>query len=291
MRPNGPNDSERHRKENRMKTRAQSRGFTLIELLVVIAIIAILAAILFPVFAQARARARAISCTSAIKQWGTATMMYTQDYDEKFPKFFRQIPNYNPKAGFTYETGFHSGGYYWHESIYPYIKNYTSILCTEAQGGLNPFCLPYGWNWAFVHDNSIAEYQFPAETLLIVDGKGRLTNAGDRSGCATRKAAGFQGPCADCIDEGKYIYGHAIVPPASYATDPANVNLAAGYSVSGRHFGKANIVFMDGHVAAKDAVEVNKCNNYWDGDGISGACRVGNKHPKYCTAYTPCPGT
>ncbi len=32
------------------------KGFTLIELLVVIAIIAILAAILFPVFAQARAR-------------------------------------------------------------------------------------------------------------------------------------------------------------------------------------------------------------------------------------------
>lgn len=46
----------------------QKRGFTLIELLVVIAIIAILAAILFPVFAQARAAARAISCVSNTKQ-------------------------------------------------------------------------------------------------------------------------------------------------------------------------------------------------------------------------------
>ncbi|MCW3100564.1 MAG: prepilin-type N-terminal cleavage/methylation domain [Chthonomonadaceae bacterium] len=61
------------------------RGFTLIELLVVIAIIAILAAILFPVFAQARERARAISCVSNLKQIGTATNMYVQDYDETYP--------------------------------------------------------------------------------------------------------------------------------------------------------------------------------------------------------------
>jgi prepilin-type N-terminal cleavage/methylation domain-containing protein/prepilin-type processing-associated H-X9-DG protein len=57
-------------------------AFTLIELLVVIAIIAILAAILFPVFAQAREKARAITCISNLKQVGTAMMMYVQDYDE-----------------------------------------------------------------------------------------------------------------------------------------------------------------------------------------------------------------
>jgi prepilin-type N-terminal cleavage/methylation domain-containing protein/prepilin-type processing-associated H-X9-DG protein len=60
-------------------------GFTLIELLVVIAIIAILAAILFPVFAQARESARKATCTSNLKQVGTATLMYVQDYDEMFP--------------------------------------------------------------------------------------------------------------------------------------------------------------------------------------------------------------
>src|SRR5438094_138605 len=61
------------------------KGFTLIELLVVIAIIAILAAILFPVFAQAREKARAATCMSNQKQLTLATLQYLQDYDEMFP--------------------------------------------------------------------------------------------------------------------------------------------------------------------------------------------------------------
>ena len=71
----------------------QREGFTLIELLVVIAIIAILAAILFPVFAQAREKARQTSCTSNLKQQGTAMMMYAQDYDESYPS------NWYPQNG------------------------------------------------------------------------------------------------------------------------------------------------------------------------------------------------
>ena len=60
----------------------RTRAFTLIELLVVIAIIAILAAILFPVFAQAREKARATACISNQHQIGLALTAYRIDYDD-----------------------------------------------------------------------------------------------------------------------------------------------------------------------------------------------------------------
>ena len=75
-------------KENFQTTRLpRQRGFTLIELLVVIAIIAILAAILFPVFAQAREKARATSCISNMREIGTAVRMYVDDNDSTWPIF------------------------------------------------------------------------------------------------------------------------------------------------------------------------------------------------------------
>ena len=62
-----------------------ANAFTLIELLVVIAIIAVLAAILFPVFAQAREKARQTTCLSNTKQLTLAVLMYAQDYEETLP--------------------------------------------------------------------------------------------------------------------------------------------------------------------------------------------------------------
>lgn len=105
--------------------RTRSSGFTLIELLVVIAIIAILAAILFPVFAQAREKARAITCISNLKQLGLGAMMYVQDYDETFPM-----------------GQYHEGSRHviWPDVIFPYIKNgtrYADNTGTEMLGGKN----------------------------------------------------------------------------------------------------------------------------------------------------------
>jgi prepilin-type N-terminal cleavage/methylation domain-containing protein len=99
-------------------------AFTLIELLVVIAIIAILAAILFPVFAQARERARAASCTSNARQMGVGLMMYVQDYDETYPTAYPIIPPINGgnRANVPLEN-----------LIEPYIKNADVWGCPSAK--------------------------------------------------------------------------------------------------------------------------------------------------------------
>lgn len=126
----------------------RKKAFTLIELLVVIAIIAILAAILFPVFAQAREKARAISCLSNLKQAGLAYAMYVQDYDETTPL---QRSNAN-------------GGQYWYVLIQPYVKSWNLMICpdrslTSSRKGnsypaeLNGRLLGYGYNDGWVSDS------------------------------------------------------------------------------------------------------------------------------------------
>lgn len=83
--------------------------FTLIELLVVIAIIAILASMLLPVLGKARDTAYATFCANNLKQMGTATQMYGNDYDDFMP------PGQYMAAAWPYNTG------YWIKSLYPYL--------------------------------------------------------------------------------------------------------------------------------------------------------------------------
>src|ERR1051326_3267017 len=94
-------------------------AFTLIELLVVIAIIAILAAILFPVFAQAREKARQSQCLSQCKQWGIASEMYKQDYDGTICAWSSKAPDANGKLK----------DIYWSEMLQPYMKNRNIGVC------------------------------------------------------------------------------------------------------------------------------------------------------------------
>lgn len=153
-----------------------SKAFTLIELLVVIAIIAILAAILFPVFAQAREKARAISCISNLKQIGLATQMYQQDYDETFPPARVGDACSDPEPCV------------WTQDVNPYIKssytqpgwqNYTGIFhCPDDTKG-SP--LSYTTNALldgvfsesgppYVPSKTLAAIDLPAEIVWVTEG-------------------------------------------------------------------------------------------------------------------------
>jgi len=118
-------------------TRRSSRAFTLIELLVVIAIIAILAAILFPVFAQAREKARMTTCLSNCKQIALAFQMYQQDYDGMFTWQGAHLGDDNadfmaPGAKPT-----------WGAELMPYIKSPKIYICPSARP--SPFDKKQAW--------------------------------------------------------------------------------------------------------------------------------------------------
>jgi prepilin-type N-terminal cleavage/methylation domain-containing protein/prepilin-type processing-associated H-X9-DG protein len=144
------------------------KAFTLIELLVVIAIIAILAAILFPVFAQAREKARSISCLSNDKQLGLALMMYAQDNDERYP--FGHISDADA-AGDAQS---------WVDSIQPYVKSRLLHRCpSDSSAAWNatdePRTTSYGLNAYFTPNHApyfglaMAGITYPADCIVVAE--------------------------------------------------------------------------------------------------------------------------
>jgi len=147
-----------------------SRGFTLIELLVVIAIIAILAAILFPVFAQAREKARQTSCSSNLKNLAMAMLMYAQDYEEQFPV--------------TPPQGINAVGDHWVVTIQPYVKNTAIMKCQNYRpapgtvgGGAKNAALAY-WGYGFNEyaysrapkgERPLSGFPTPSGTAMLAD--------------------------------------------------------------------------------------------------------------------------
>jgi len=274
-------------------------GFTLIELLVVIAIIAILAAILFPVFAQAREKARAISCASNENQIGLAILQYTQDYDETFPIGMEWG---NPNWG--------TNDIYWTENIQPYIKTFNVYGCPDdplfaayPQGQAHPgigngwehFGISYaanaylgGWAnggpdgghnidygpmgltgaaWMQNGSETLGKMNQPAGTVLIAEKWAYDTGHAPQSLNPYMNA--MQGGTASVItmDTGECCQN---IPDGTRG-NPNIYETGSNGAVSAHHAGEANFLFVDGHV--KSAFPYNTDpdpnnqpqNNEWNG--------------------------
>jgi prepilin-type N-terminal cleavage/methylation domain-containing protein/prepilin-type processing-associated H-X9-DG protein len=206
----------------------RAKGFTLIELLVVIAIIAILAAILFPVFAQARDKARAVTCLSNLKQMALGLRMYAQDYDELYPPHRLGVGKQYPEL------------YTWKAALFPYLKNIDFQRCPSNAfnripkvGEVNwvergePFPRSYCMNSAGLNENiysarSDASIDRPAELIMI---------------CECRYGYPNVHPSKETWSSFRYADGWNPTP-----TSPQGVLQT--------HQGMSNFVFVDGHVKA-----------------------------------------
>jgi prepilin-type N-terminal cleavage/methylation domain-containing protein/prepilin-type processing-associated H-X9-DG protein len=203
-------------------------GFTLIELLVVIAIIAILAAILFPVFAQARAKARQAACLSNMKQLGLAMMQYVQDYDETFPgnnllpDEALGAPSTAATLGWMDPISLRN----WPRSLYTYVKTVDVYKCPQTDPRLLTASPQYNYATAagagntsyylngLMADRAVSVIQTPADTI--------------------------------CLQETSVQTGTAQLRPYIRNSDKRGFNAnAATYDL--QHNGGANLLFCDGH--------------------------------------------
>ena len=218
-------------------------AFTLIELLVVIAIIAILAAILFPVFAQAREKARQASCASNLKQLGTATLMYEQDYDETVPCYVNA----------TTVSGTGAPSYYWANALDPYVKLRQVWYCpsfARDSGAPSANSSTYGANYDHVIRSNdanppalgLAEFSRPAELLLFADTLDAVEEKAKDNLCSSFQAGFLR---TYCLQASTAIN----VTPAQPSHSPAACGvLKTTAGVASRHNGGANIAFLDSHV-------------------------------------------
>jgi prepilin-type N-terminal cleavage/methylation domain-containing protein/prepilin-type processing-associated H-X9-DG protein len=139
------------------------RAFTLIELLVVVAVIAILAAILFPVFAQAREKARQTTCMSNMKQLGLSVNLYLHDWEEGFPQTH---PTLTPWERSSRRDRLVAD---WFHLLYPYSRNVGINQCPSDPNLSTRRPNSYIPNGYFVYGARLADLPHPSQTIYLYE--------------------------------------------------------------------------------------------------------------------------
>lgn len=247
--------------------KASRSGFTLIELLVVIAIIAILAAILFPVFAQAREKARQSSCLSNQKQLGLACIMYSQDYDELLPMAFGWDAGLASGWGWNFRLAVPASWAVpvdararasqgnWLNATAPYVKNLGLMTCPSGSNvgmfGGNPYPTSTGqralvsmtYN-GLLQSYSQAGIQTPANLPMLTEGTGKAAIDG----------FSLAFPALICTDPKaacEYHPADATTGACAAGNGGSSAWFGTGNKTAAVHAGVINVALADGHVKSR----------------------------------------
>lgn len=224
-----------------MRLHPSRAAFGVVEMLVVFAVVAVLAVLLLPALSGVRERGVNADCVSNLRQISVAVLLYANDHQGQYP------PN---RTNRLFWDDKYTAGVHWQDQLEPYLPGYTykeKSVSTRSYRDAAPFWCPadlkrkevhpwqsYGVNRergggpddpaAFKPENlRIAAEPNPAQCLYLAEAtRGDLSTSN-----ISAKAWPFGKNSLEVIPDG-----------------------ATQVRIDFRHSGRANVLFVDGHVTA-----------------------------------------